>query len=191
MMYLYKNGYPTTLLCQSFIRTALLMMKPEKSEKHGIYSIERRYRNTNLAKQIKAYIKKIDSQIPASYPNKDRVALTLQQNINNFLAEHPGASFNDIIEEFGSATEVAASFFDELPEQEISDIMQKKRKILYLSIALCLVCAVIFFAVLKYMNYWANEEALIFTEGLYIYDDPEDASEIQEKILQGEDLPEN
>ena len=119
------------------------------------------------------------SQIPASYPNKDRVALTLQQNINNFLAEHPGASFNDIIEEFGSATEVAASFFDELPEQEISDIMRKKRKILYLSIALCLVCAVIFFAVLKYMNYWAEEEALIIKETLYIYEESEYTTEYQ------------
>lgn len=78
------------------------MMKPEKSEKHEVYSIERGgVQGHESRKTNKSLIKKIDSQIPANYPNKNCVARTLQQNINNFLAE--------------------------LPEQEISGIMQKKK----------------------------------------------------------------
>lgn len=63
-----------------------------------------------------------------SYPNRNDIIQTIRQNIDNFRAEHPRASFNEIIEEFGSVTEVAASFLDELPEQEISSILQKKKK---------------------------------------------------------------
>lgn len=112
----------------------------------------------------------------------------IRQNIDHFQAEHPEASFDDIIEEFGSATEVAASFLDELPEQELSDILRKKRKLLRFSVALFLVCAVICFAVLHYMNDWAEDEALIFNEGMYIFNDTEETSEILEKILSGEEV---
>ncbi len=146
---------------------------------------------TNLEKKVNAYIKKIKSQIPVSYPNRNDIIQTIRQNIDNFRAEHPRASFNEIIEEFGSVTEVAASFLDELPEQEISSILQKKRKMLHIFFALFLICAMIFFVVLYNLSSWAEEEALIFNEGMYIYNDTEETSEILEKLLDIEEFSEN
>ncbi|MCI8635891.1 MAG: hypothetical protein HFJ05_09925 [Eubacterium sp.] len=126
-----------------------------------------------------------------SYPNRNDIIQTIRQNIDNFRAEHPRASFNEIIEEFGSVTEVAASFLDELPEQEISSILQKKRKMLHIFFALFLICAMIFFVVLYNLSSWAEEEALIFNEGMYIYNDTEETSEILEKLLDIEEFSEN
>lgn len=126
-----------------------------------------------------------------SYPNRNDIIQTIRQNIDNFRAEHPRASFNEIIEEFGSVTEVAASFLDELPEQEISSILQKKRKMLHIFFSLFLICAMIFFVVLYNLSSWAEEEALIFNEGMYIYNDTEETSEILEKLLDIEEFSEN
>lgn len=49
----------------------------------------------------------------------------------------------------------------------------------------------IFFVVLYNLSSWAEEEALIFNEGMYIYNDTEETSEILEKLLDIEEFSEN
>lgn len=62
---------------------------------------------------------------------------------------------------------------------------------LHIFFALFLICAMIFFVVLYNLSSWAEEEALIFNEGMYIYNDTEETSEILEKLLDIEEFSEN
>ena len=78
-------------------------------------------------KQIaKSYISEIKKQIRISSPVKKRFFQTLKQNINLFLAEHPDASYEEVVSTFGSPEEVAASFYETIDSSEIDQQLHQK-----------------------------------------------------------------
>lgn len=146
--------------------------------------------NHRLQKEIKRYVNNISKQIPKNYPNKRTLMNVLRFNLDDFLSEHPESTMDNIIEEFGSPTKIAASFMEELPEADIVATMQKRRKIFTIMFVVCFVCFIIFIFILRYVYDWYQNDALILEETLYVTDGTEFPTEWQEKFenAEGEDV---
>lgn len=63
-----------------------------------------------LEKQLSQYFKEIKKNLPVNHTGRNEIMASIKQNVNDFLTTYPNASFEDIVAEFGSAADVAASF---------------------------------------------------------------------------------
>ncbi len=83
------------------------------------------------------YYKAICRAIPDAYTNKKSVLLSIRKNIENYLVEFPEASIEELQQEFGTPTEIAASFLTELPDTEITSYLYNKKKKHRIACVLC------------------------------------------------------
>lgn len=139
-----------------------------------------------LQKEVEHYLKKISKHIPKNYPNKNKLLGIIRQNINEFLSEYPESTMDNIIKEFGTPTELAASFIEEMSESDLAKTLQKKQKILVIAGIACFLCIIISIFILKYVYDWYRNDAIIVEETLYVTDETEFPTEWEEKIKNGE-----
>lgn len=143
--------------------------------------------NNRLQKDINRYKKSISKQIPKNYPNKSVLMNLIIKNIDDFLLEHPEATMDNIIEEFGFPSKIAASFIEELSDTDIAAAIQKKHRIYKIAFITCFVCFITFLFTLHYIYNWYQNDALIMEETLYVTDGTEFPTEWQEKFENGEE----
>lgn len=80
----------------------------------------------SVTKQLKNYYQQISSLIPS----KMRPALMseLQENIEHYLDANPDASFEDILQHFGTPEEIAGSCMESLNKDEYEKELNTKAK---------------------------------------------------------------
>ena len=66
-----------------------------------------------MTNTIKQYLRELSALIPKSYPNKSLFLKDIETNILLYFKEHPNASWQEILTEFGSPSEVAGSILAE------------------------------------------------------------------------------
>lgn len=138
--------------------------------------------SNKLQKDINRYIKNISKQIPKNYPNKSALMNMIIRNLDNFLLEYPQSTIDDIVEEFGSPSKIAASFIEELSDTDIVAAIQKKHRSYTFAFIAFFVCFIIFLFTLQYIYNWYQNDALILEETLYVTDGTEFPTEWQEKF---------
>lgn len=124
-----------------------------------------------MKKKVRHYLREISSALPTDYPNKKRILNALKQNIENFLEEHPNAQWKDVIKRFGSATDLANSYIEELSDTDIALSYQIHHRQFLISTAICcMILAFVAFGIYRFYIWWKND-ALLITETTTVYDD--------------------
>lgn len=121
--------------------------------------------------KLRHYYKTVRRLIPDGYPNKNDILRTIRQNIENYFAESPNASFDDMVQEFGTPQDVAAAFLNELPDTEIAGSLCKKKRMIH---AVCFIFAISIAVIvlLVYRIWYIRENAAVTIEDtVYIYED--------------------
>ena len=96
-----------------------------------------------LQAQLKKYYRDIKREIPKNYPGSTDIVNHIRQNIENFLDEQPNASFDDIISQFGNASEIVSSFIEDMPTEDITALLKKDRKKRYVTWVVCIFSIII------------------------------------------------
>lgn len=128
----------------------------------------------NFHAEIKRYLREIALFIPNDYPNKKRLLQAIKRNLEIFLEEHPNSSFEDVANEFGTASEVANSFIEELSGASISVSLQKKKRRNHwiLMICIAMVCVSLLLCIAMYY-FWYTHQNVKMGDTFYIYNGTE------------------
>lgn len=95
-------------------------------------------------KTMKLYIKNVKCQIKTSSQQKRHLLYDLKININNYISEHPNATYTDLEAEFGTPLDISESFYDSLDATEIKHQQNYKKHIILIIIIFCIICAFAF-----------------------------------------------
>lgn len=79
----------------------------------------------------KMYLSKLKKQLPISSPAKKAFLHTLKQNIENYIIEHPDATYELVKTNFGTPDEVALSFCETINPDELNTQVYLKKKIIW------------------------------------------------------------
>lgn len=127
-----------------------------------------------LQAQLKKYYRDIKREIPKNYPGSTDIVNHIRQNIENFLDEQPNASFDDIISQFGNASEIVSSFIEDMSAEEIAALLKKERKKRYFTWAFCAVSIIILGSICCHIyRIYMNEQPFIIEETTIIYPETE------------------
>lgn len=127
-----------------------------------------------LQAQLKKYYRDIKREIPKNYPGSTDIVNHIRQNIENFLDEQPDASFDDIISQFGNASEIVSSFIEDMSAEEIAALLKKERKKRYFTWAFCAVSIIILGSICCHIyRIYMNEQPFIIEETTIIYPETE------------------
>lgn len=120
--------------------------------------------------QIQKYQNEIKKKIPDEYPGKKEILQAIEHNLYDFLEEHPTASFENILEEFGSPSEIANSFMERLSGKEIHTIFQKRKRQKKVLLSICILFLILFLLLCRYLYYLFDNTAVIIEETIIIED---------------------
>lgn len=128
-----------------------------------------------LQAQLKKYYRDIKREIPKNYPGSTDIVNHIRQNIENFLDEQPNASFDDIISQFGNASEIVSSFIEDMPTEDITALLKKDRKKRYVTWVDCIFSIIIVSGICYYIYLLIVSTPVEITETttIYYYEDTE------------------
>ena len=128
-----------------------------------------------LQAQLKKYYRDIKREIPKNYPGSTDIVNHIRQNIENFLDEQPNASFDDIISQFGNASEIVSSFIEDMPTEDITALLKKDRKKRYVTWVVCIFSIIIVSGICHYIYLLIVSTPVEITETttIYYYEDTE------------------
>lgn len=133
--------------------------------------------NRALKRQIQNYLNDIAKRMPDGYPNQKQILDSMRHNLNNYIEEHPSARFEDVIEEFGSVSDIVDSFMDELPATDIGAAFQKRRRYRKFLLCACIFLSIGFLCLCRYLYYLYDHTATAIEETLIVIDTENPESE--------------
>lgn len=125
--------------------------------------------NHKLESQLKKYYRNIKREIPNDYSGKKDIIDNIRQNIEDFLAEQPEATFADVLSQFGNASEIVASFIDDMSTEEIAALLKKDRWKRHCTWAICIVTLLLVGGLCYYMYLLIACTPVEITETTIIY----------------------
>lgn len=142
---------------------------------------------SSLEKQIRMYIREISRNLPRNYPGKKKLLHLLEQNIHEFLEDHPtGVGWPEIMEQFGSVSDVTEAFMSEIQDEELVHVFQKKHREVFIAGVVCFLICLFLFHFVQDFKIWRDEDAFMTEETLYVYEGTECPDKWQEQIFPGE-----
>lgn len=129
--------------------------------------------NRKLETQLKKYYRDIKNEIPNNYSGKMDIINNIRQNIEDFLTEQPESSFDDVLSEFGSASEIVASFIDDMSTEEIAALLKKDRRKRHCTWAICVVTLLLVGGLCYYMYLLIAYTPVEITETIITYPETE------------------
>lgn len=129
--------------------------------------------NQKMKKKIKHYLHEIASALPAGYPNKKLLLRTLQQNIDDFLEEHPNADWEAVTEHFGSSDDLARSYMEQLSDAELAASYKTHQRNIFVSTIACLLALIFLILVIYSFHLWKQTHDFIIEETMTVYDGTE------------------
>lgn len=127
------------------------------------------------------YLKDISTLIPSSYKNKQQFLKDMEQSIRIYYTENPNISWTDILEEFGSASEVAGAILTDFSSTEKINYIKKRKRPRSLLFAICVIVFAILILLFGYPYYWNIFKSHRVNPTHYIYDGTEVSSEEYEQ----------
>ncbi len=95
------------------------------------------------------YIRHVKHEISFSSSKQRDCLKVIKKNVMNYIEEHPNASYNDLIEEFGTPREVALAYFNTLEIPEITQYLKWKRTVIWITVIICIVFTTNYLSYLK------------------------------------------
>ncbi|MEI3229394.1 MAG: hypothetical protein V8S28_07205 [Lachnospiraceae bacterium] len=127
-----------------------------------------------MTNTIKQYLRELSALIPKSYPNKSLFLKDIETNILLYFKEHPNASWQEILTEFGSPSEVAGSILAEHTDIKHS-VTTKPR--LHLRFIIIVVSIMVVLSIFAFEYYWEHFKMYRTGPAHYIYNGEEVSSE--------------
>ena len=127
-----------------------------------------------MTNTIKQYLRELSALIPKSYPNKSLFLKDIETNILLYFKEHPNASWQEILTEFGSPSEVAGSILAEHTDIKHS-VTTKPR--LHLRFIIIVVSIMVVLSIFAFEYYWEHFKMYRTDPAHYIYNGEEVSSE--------------
>lgn len=141
----------------------------------------------NFKKQLRTYLQEISKTIPGNYFKKKPLLYALKQDIQQFLVDHPSATWEDVLEQFGSVSELSESYMAEISDTELIESLKKNKQHIYLTSGICFVLLIFLIMGIRYYANWWKNDAIITEETLYVFDGTEIPTEWQDDVLYGDD----
>lgn len=113
---------------------------------------------SNLQKELKEYYKELRSELPGSAKKRKAVIASLKSSIDCYIAENPDASFESIVESFGTAEEIANSNIEAEDSGTIRRQLGSKGEIALIVVAVLLAAALIWGASVTLLNCSASDD---------------------------------
>lgn len=82
----------------------------------------------NFDSEVKKYIKQLSRAIPHGLSDRKRLLTDIEKNLHRHIQENPSASWEEIIEEFGTADEVAESLIRVSSKSDVLTAVQGRKQ---------------------------------------------------------------
>lgn len=96
-------------------------------------------------KELKSYFREIKRQIPGGC-KKNKILRDLRLSVNDFIEENPDATFGAVVELFGTPQQIADSYTEEMPPQELQRQLKIKKWIIGIAAGTA-ACALLMWAI--------------------------------------------
>ena len=123
--------------------------------------------NTSAKNAAKRYLREVKRNLPCSFKTKYELLARLQEGLADFTEECPHANYEDIVERFGSPTDVADAYFADIPAPQLRKALQTARFIRLL-LTTVIVLIMLLYAFLIGMSIYNNHISLIRGYGVSI-----------------------
>lgn len=134
-------------------------------------------------REMKRYLRAVFRMLPVGYPDKRQILYNLESDIELYLEEHTEADWQDVLEEFGTAVDVAGSVLGEPMNTDIVSIMQRRDQLHNLILGIIVGGIVVMLILAGYQRCWIRYKRNTVNPAVYIYDGTEVSSEVfDEKI---------
>lgn len=108
----------------------------------------------------KKYLKEIQKRIPLSYKQKRKLLTPLTNTINEYIEEHPQANYDELIQQFGTPSEIANGIID-VSAQSISNSTHHQKK-LVIFLTIFIVCLVLILCYSRFLIGELNKTQVVF-----------------------------
>ena len=75
------------------------------------------------------YLRDVRYNLPCSFKTKRELLARLQEALGDYTGERPHATYDDIVEHFGAPTDVADTYFADLPAPQLRRSLQIARNV--------------------------------------------------------------
>ena len=96
-------------------------------------------------KELKSYFREIKRQIPGGC-KKNKILRDLRLSVNDFIEENSDATFGAVVEHFGTPQQIADSYTEEMPPQELQRQLKIKKWIIGIAAGMA-ACALLMWAI--------------------------------------------
>jgi len=117
-------------------------------------------------KELKTYFGEIKKSLPCGNKEKKKILRDLQLSVENFLAENPGANFEAVVNHFGTPSQIADTYTEEMPTQELQKKMKTQKWIIGI-IAGAVACALLVWGIavgIALVNEFNRDNGLVVVE---------------------------
>ena len=94
--------------------------------------------------ELRGYYRRISGWLPCGGRCKRKIMDQIREQVNGYLAEHPGAELEEIEARFGTPREIAASYVSDMDTGELLTSLRIRRRVL------AAVMAAVFFVVVTW-----------------------------------------
>lgn len=83
-------------------------------------------------KQLSRYYRQIKANLPCTGIMKRQLLARIKDSIDTYLVDHPNATMDEIITQFGAPQEIATACLEEMDPKKISADLKIRKKILFI-----------------------------------------------------------
>lgn len=138
------------------------------------------------SRKIKRYLREISRMLPEDTPDKQWILNNLKSDIRSYLEEHADAVWKDILEEFGTAVDVASSVLGESMNAELISVMRQRNHLYNLVVGVTIGCIAMILGIYAYQYWWLRYEHRKVNPTVYVYDGTEVSAEVFEEKIDSE-----
>lgn len=110
----------------------------------------------------KKYLADIKQLLYAKTPSRKILLKNLAQSIDSYTLEHPHFTYDDLVQNFGTPTDIAESYYESLNSKEIYKKTFSKKAIV-IGISILLLGIILLIALKVRYDYYLNREIPTYT----------------------------
>lgn len=97
-------------------------------------------------KELKSYFREIKEVLPGNDCKKKKILRDIRLSVDNFLEENPDATFEAVVEHFGTPQQIGDSYTVEMPPWEMQRQLKIKKRIIGI-VAGAVACALLLWGI--------------------------------------------
>ncbi len=117
--------------------------------------------NNHLDKAIKKYMRAARRLLICPKGYRSRFARDMKKDLEQFIQENGSVGYPDILRYFGTPDELAQTYLDNVPQDELAEYRIKRR---FHITVLSIVLAALFIAITVFLYYEFNENEVIYID---------------------------